>query len=72
MSAINDSLRARRDAAVDVLERLASERPESATELIETLNAFLLAGGEAAHLRMMTYVAANPVLAPVPTEETDR
>jgi hypothetical protein len=46
---------ARREAAIRDLERLATERPESATEHIETLNRFLLAGGDLQQLRLMAF-----------------
>lgn len=54
---------ARREQAIRDLERLASERVESATELIETLNRFLLAGGEASALRATTYALETRAVA---------
>lgn len=58
---IGQSLRKRREQAVEDLERLSSERPESATELIETLNRFLLAGGDGQMLRVMTFALTNKI-----------
>jgi DNA segregation ATPase FtsK/SpoIIIE-like protein len=46
---------ARREAAIRDLERIATGRPESATEHIETLNRFLIAGGDLQQLRLMAF-----------------
>ena len=65
---IGDSVNARWEAALRDLQHLCTERPESATEAIETLNRYLLNGGELSSLRL--YVNALVALRPVPVRWT--